>query len=70
MRFEDYCKEEFDKIAGKLDGNTKKVEKLMIFMAITQAEDANKNKYSSAIIAVICSITSSGIMVLVTNYLA
>jgi hypothetical protein len=43
------------------------VKKLMIFMAVSKAEDAKNNKYTAAIVAVVCSVASSGIMLYITK---
>ncbi len=69
MRFEDYCKEEFEKLDAKIDISNEKIDRLMIFMAVTQAEEAKKNKHTSAIIAIVCSVSSSGIMLLLTRFI-
>lgn len=45
------------------------VKQLMVFMAVKTAEDSRINKNTAAIVAVICSITSSGIMLFLTKFL-
>ncbi len=44
------------------------VKSLMIFMAIKKAEDLKTTKHISAIVAVICSVVSSGIMFFITKH--
>lgn len=44
------------------------VKKLMIFMAVSKADESKKNKHMSAIVSVICSVSSSGIMYIVAKY--
>lgn len=62
MNFEEYVRDELKKIDSKIDDNNKKIEKLMIFMAVEKATQAKTNKHTAAIVAIICSVASSGII--------
>lgn len=60
--------EDVKRIDRKLDNIEKDVKALMIFMAVAKANEAKKSKHTAAIVSVICSITSSGIILAITKY--
>lgn len=59
MDFETYVKEEFKKTERKVDVLNEKVDKLMIFMAVEQAENRKKSKLSAMLIGGIISLIVS-----------
>ena len=54
--------EDVKRIEKKLDEIEKDVKSLMIFMAVEKATTAKNNKHTAAIVAIICSVASSGII--------
>ena len=54
--------EDVKRIEKKLDDIEKDVKSLMIFMAVEKATQAKNNKHTAAIVAIICSVASSGII--------
>ncbi len=61
--------EDVKRIDRKLDNIDRDVKALMIFMAVSKADEQKKSKNTAAIVAVICSVSSSGIMILLTKIL-
>lgn len=60
--------EDLKRIDRKLDNIEKDVKALMIFMAVAKANETKKNKHTAAIVSVICSVSSSGIMYIIAKY--
>lgn len=69
MKFEDYCKEEFEKINNKIDGNSNKIEQLMIFMAVKRAEDSKQNKHMAMFVGAIVSILVSVATIVIEKHI-
>lgn len=56
--------DDMKRIEKKLDEIEKDVKALMIFMAVEKATQAKNNKHTAAVVAIICSVASSGIILL------